>query len=208
MINDFQQLNDIINESVTNSSYVTVIISSCVFIIYTLIIRLVDYLKSKNKNKPLLEMSKAMQEIGTNISKLNSVLDKTLQDAEKKEHRQCEDAIQLGFKAFAFSLGRETADIIAHNNIDVNKELIEENLKKLVSTEYFKLYSTLSGYEIKEVNVATKLKEEWIDEVTKAIITIVYNGQDSVSRIVHVNSKLSIYTTEYSTYINNKIFNA
>lgn len=204
---DFQIISEIVNESVTNSSYNTVIISSCVFITYTLIIRLVDYFKSKNKNKPLLDMSRAMQEMGENISKLNSVLDKTLHDAERKEQRQCENTIQLGFRAFGFNLAREATEIIAHNNIDVNRELIEENLKKLVSTEYFKLYSTLSNYEIDEVNVATKLKEEWINEVTTALITIVYNGQNAISRITHVNAKLSIYTTEYSTYVNNKIFN-
>ena len=137
---ELETINEIVNESVRNSSYITVIISSCVFIIYTLIIRLVDYFKSKAKDKPLLEMSKAMKEMGDNIVKLNAVITKTFEEADKKEIRQCDKAIQLGFRAMAFKLSQESASIIAHNNIDKNKELIRENLNKLVSTEYYKLY--------------------------------------------------------------------
>lgn len=204
---DLQTINDIVNESIKNSSYVAVIISSCVFIIYTLIIRLVDYFKSKAKDKPLLEMSKAMKEMGENIAKLNAVLNKTFEDAEKKEIRQCDRAIQLGFKGMAFKLSQECTSIIAHNNIDKNKELIHSNINKLVSTEYYRLYSALSTYEINEVNVATKLKEEWIKEIADALETIIYDGQDSVIRIAHLNDRINILINDYSTYISNRIFN-
>ena len=84
-MNDFQTINEIVNESVRNSSYYTVAISSCVFILYTLIVNLISYFKSKSKNKPLLEMSKAMKEMTENIVKLNAVLDKTFKEAERKE---------------------------------------------------------------------------------------------------------------------------
>lgn len=204
---NLQTINDIVNESIKNSSYVAVIISSCVFIIYTLIIRLVDYFKSKAKNKPLLEMSKAMKEMGENIAKLNAVLNKTFEDAEKKEIRQCDRAIQLGFKAMAFKLSQECTSIIAHNNIDKNKELIHSNINKLVSTEYYRLYSALSTYEINEVNIATKLKEEWVKEIADALETIIYDGQDSVIRIAHLNDRINILINDYSTYIANRIFN-
>lgn len=204
---EFQAINEIVNESVRNSSYITVIISSCVFIIYTLIIRLVDYFKSKAKDKPLLEMSKAMKEMGDNILKLNAVITKTFEEAEKKEIRQCDKAIQLGFKAMAFKLSQESASIIAHNNIDKNRELIRENLNKLVSTEYYRLYSALSAYEINEVNVSTKLREEWVKEIADAIITIIYDGQDPVIRIAHINDRINILINDYSTYVSNKIFN-
>lgn len=204
---ELQAINEIVNESVRNSSYITVIISSCVFIIYTLIIRLVDYFKSKAKDKPLLEMSKAMKEMGDNIVKLNAVITKTFEEAEKKEIRQCDKAIQLGFRAMAFKLSQESASIIAHNNIDKNRELIRENLNKLVSTEYYRLYSALSAYEINEVNVSTKLREEWVKEIADAIITIIYDGQDAVIRIAHINDRINILINDYSTYVSNKIFN-
>ena len=206
-MNDFQTINDIVNESVRNSSYYTVAISSCVFILYTLIVQLIGYFKSKSKTKPLIEMAAALKENTANIVKLNSVLDKTLQDAERRNARQCEDAIRMSFNAFALRISQEVTSIIAHNNIDKNKELITGNIAKLVSTEYYKLYSVLSAYEINEVNVASKLKDEWIKDVTDSIIAIVYDGQDAISRITHINSRLNYSVGEYSTYINNKTFN-
>ena len=45
---DFEIANEVINKAIQNSSYITVLISSGVFIIYTLIIRLVDYFKAKD----------------------------------------------------------------------------------------------------------------------------------------------------------------
>lgn len=205
---ELKTVNDIINESVRDSSYITVIISSGVFLIYTLIIRLVDYFKTKTKDKPLLEMSKAMKEMGDNIAKLNAVLNKTFEDTEKREIRQCEKAIQLGFKALGFKISQECSYIIAHNNIDKNKELISNNLARVINTEYYKLYSALSVYEINEVNVAYKLKEEWTKEIADAIIPIIYDGQDAISRIAHINDKINILISEYSIYVSNKIFNS
>lgn len=206
-MNDFQTINDIVNESVRNSSYYTVAISSCVFIVYTLIVQLIGYFKAKNKSKPMLEMSNALKEMATNIAKLNSVLDKTLKEADRKKVRQCEIAIDIGFRTFAYEISQEVISIIAHNNIDKNKEFIIGNINKLVSTEYYKLYSVLSAYEINEVNIASKLKTEWIEEVAKNIIAIVYNGQDAIDRITHINNRLEISVAEYSTFVNNKTFN-
>lgn len=204
---EFETINNVVNESIRNSSYITVIISSCIFISYTLIIRLIDYFKSKNKDRPLLEMSKAMKTMGENITKLNIILVKNFEDAEKKENRQCERVIQLGFKAFGFKIIQECTNIIVHNNVDKNRKLIESNINKIISTEYYNLYSALSAYEIKEINVSTKLKEDWIKEIANAVIAIIYDGQDSIIRIVHLNDKLNILINDYSTFVYNKIFN-
>ena len=57
---EFESINNIIQDSVRNSSYVSVLISSCVFIIYTISIKIIDLFKSKNRNKPILEMTKAV----------------------------------------------------------------------------------------------------------------------------------------------------
>ena len=189
-MNDFQTINDIVNESIRNSSYISAAICSAVFVCYTLIIKLVEYFKAKQKNKPLLEMAAALRENTANIVKLNSVLDKTLKDAERKELRQCESAINM-----------------IHNNIEDNKELIVDNIHKLVNSEYYKLYSSLSAFEIKEVNVASKLNEEWIKEIADNVINIVYNNQDAMTRITQVSNRISIFANEYSTIISNKIFN-
>ena len=199
-MNDFQTINDIVNESVRNSSYYTVAISSCVFILYTLIVNLISYFKQKSKNKPLIEMSKAMKEMTENLVKLNVVLDRTLKDKERREASKCKSVI-------ASKIVQECESIIIHNNIDKNKQFIQDNITKLVSTEYFKLYSILSQYEINEVNVATKLKEDWIKDVSDSIVSIVFNGQDSLSRISQLNNRLLLHVADYSTFVNNKTFN-
>ena len=206
-MHDFQTINEIVSESVRNSSYYTVAISSCVFIVYTLINNLVSYFKTKSKNKPLIEISKAMVEMTENIVKLNTILDKTFKDAERKEISKCKTVIDLAFRTFASRISHQCESIITHNNIEKNKEFITDNITKIISTEYYKLYSILSAYEINEVNVASKLKEEWIKEVADNIIAIVYAEQDAISRINQLNSRLLIYSCDYSTYINNKTFN-
>lgn len=206
-MNDFQTINDIVNESVRNSSYYTVAISSCVFILYTLIVQLIGYFKARSKSKPLMEMSKAMKEMTENIAKLNAVLDKTFKEAERKELQKCKNVIDLGFRTFASRISAECESIIMHNNIEKNKNYVIDNITKLVSTEYFKLYSILSSYEINEVNVASKLKEDWIKEVADNMIAIVYNGQEPIQRISQLNNRLLLYVGDYSTYINNKTFN-
>ena len=206
-MNDFQTVNDIVNESVRNSSYYTVAISSCVFILYTLIVQLIGYFKGKAKNKPLIEMAEAIKENTENVVKLNSVLDKTLQGAEKKKVRQCESAIDLAFKASELRIIQDACSIVAHNNIDKNKEFIVSNINKFVSTEYYRLYSALAIYEINDVNVASRLKEEWIKEIADNIVDIIYNGQDAMTRVTQINNRLNVCINEYSTYINNKTFN-
>lgn len=206
-MNDFQTINEIVNESIRNSSYITVVISSAVFISYTIIVQLIGYFKAKNKTKPLLEMATAIKENTANIVKLNNVLDKTFKEAERKEVQKCKNVIDLSFKVYASKVIREIEFIIIHNNIEQNRDLIIDNINKLVATEYYKLYSILSAYEINEINVASKLKDEWIKEITDDAIAIVYNKQDVISRITQLNNRVTIYTSEYSTYVNNKIFN-
>lgn len=206
-MHDFQTITDIVNESVRNSSYYTVAISSCVFILYTLIVQLIGYFKSKSKNKPLIEMSKALNEMGENIVKLNAVLDKTLKDAERKEVHKCKNAIELAFGNLESIIVKEIQSIIIHNNIIKNREFITGNIKTLCSTEYYKIYSTLSDYEVNEIPVNRRLKEEWIKELSEEIIKIVYNDNDQLTRISQINNRVATLIANYSTYINNKTFN-
>ena len=206
-MNDLQTVNEIINTAVKDSSYITVIISCGVFIVYTLINKVIELYKAKNRNKPMLEMASAIKQVSENVVKLNQVLDKTFQDAEVKEANRISNIITASFNSFKSEIITRSIDIIVHNNIETNKESIKQSIYRTVSTEYYKVYSIFSAYEHDKVNVATKLKEEWIDAVTKEVIQIIYNGQDATNRIRQINNKLSIDTEEYSIYINNKVFN-
>ena len=206
-MNDLQTVNEIINTAVKDSSYITVIISCGVFILYTLINKVIELYKAKNRNKPMLEMASAIKQVSENVVKLNQVLDKTFQDAEIKEANRITNIITASFNSFKSEIITRAIDIIVHNNIEANKESVKQSIYRTVSTEYYKVYSIFSAYEHDKINVATKLKEEWIDAVTEEVLQIIYNGQDATDRIRQINNKLSIDTEEYSIYINNKVFN-
>lgn len=206
-MNDLQTVNEIINTAVKDSSYTTVIISCGVFILYTLINKVIELYKAKDRNKPMLEMASAIKQVSENVVKLNQVLDKTFQDAEIKEANRITNIITASFNSFKSEIITRAIDIIVHNNIEANKESVKQSIYRTVSTEYYKVYSIFSAYEHDKVNVATKLKEEWIDAVTEEVLQIIYNSQDATDRIRQINNKLSIDTEEYSIYINNKVFN-
>lgn len=206
-MNEFQQINELVDNSIRNSSYISVLISSCVFIAYMLINKVMDYFKSKEKNKPFMEMAKAIKDVSDNVVRLNNVLDKTFQNAEKKEIAKTKEVINLAFSSFQNSISRECIDMIIHNHIEENKQYILENINKLISTEYYKVYATLSAYDVNGINISTKLEKEWIDELIKSIVNIMFNGQSTDTRISQLNARLMVDINTYSTYTYNKVFN-
>lgn len=206
-MDDFNQVNQIVSDAIKNSSYITVLISSGVYILYTLIIRLVDLFKAKDRNKPLIQMASAIKEVSENVVKLNTVLDKQIQDAESKELAKVRQVISLAFDSFRANISKTCNEIIIHNNIEENRDLIRENLFKTISTEYYKLYNVFSAYEVDGINIATKIKDEWIDDTTKECLEVIYDGQDKDVRIGQIINKLTIIANEHSVYVNNKVFN-
>lgn len=206
-MDDFNQINQIVSDAIKDSSYITVLISSGVYILYTLIIKLVDLFKAKDRNKPLIQMASAIKEVSENVVKLNTVLDKQIQNAESKELTKVRQVISLAFNSFRANISKTCNEIIIHNNIDKNKDLIRENLFKTISTEYYKLYNVFSAYEVDGINIATKIKDEWIDDTTKECLEVIYDGQDKDVRIGQILNKLTIIANEHSVYVNNKVFN-
>lgn len=206
-MDDFNQVNQIVSDVIKDSSYITVLISSGVYILYTLIIRLVDLFKAKDRNKPLIQMASAIKEVSENVVKLNTVLDKQIQDAESKELTKVRQVISLAFDSFRANISKTCNEIIIHNNIEENRDLIRENLFKTISTEYYKLYNVFSAYEVDGINIATKIKDEWIDDTTKECLEVIYDGQDKDARIGQIINKLTIIANEHSVYVNNKVFN-
>lgn len=204
---DFNQVNQIVSDAIKDSSYITVLISSGVYILYTLIIKLVDLFKAKDRNKPLIQMASAIKEVSENVVKLNTVLDKQIQDAESKELTKVRQVISLAFDSFRANISKACNEIIIHNDIDTNRNLIRENLFKTISTEYYKLYNVFSAYEVDGINIATKIKDEWIDDITKECLEVIYDGQDKDVRIGQILNKLTIIANEHSIYVNNKVFN-
>lgn len=206
-MDEFQTINQIVDESIRSSSYISVLISSGVFITYTLINKLIELFKDKSRNKPLVEMAEGLREVTANVVKLNSVLDKTLNDAEKKETAKAKGIIPIVFNTFCNAVTRSCVDMIINNHIETNKDLINENVNKLVTTEYYKVHAVLSTYEVNGSNLATKLEKEWIAETIDDIVSIMYNGQNAITRISQLNNKLNMNASSYAIYIDNKTFN-
>lgn len=205
-MHDLSTINELISNAVRSSSYNTVLLSSCVFIIYTLIIKVIDILKAKSRNKPIIEMATAIKDIGSNVIKLNNVLDKTFKDAEHKDYIRCKNAIRLAFEALKSKLNEDCIETIITNHVEENKEQIVENILKLVSTEYYKVYSILSNYEIDNVNVASQLDKRWIEQISNTIISVIYGKKSDISRILQLQHRLNIEIGKYETYIDNKVF--
>ena len=205
-MHDLSTINELISNAVRSSSYNTVLLSSCVFIIYTLIIKVIDILKVKSRNKPIIEMATAIKDIGSNVIKLNNVLDKTFKDAEHKDYIRCKNAIRLAFEALKSKLNEDCIETIITNHVEENKEQIVENILKLVSTEYYKVYSILSNYEIDNVNVASQLDKRWIEQISNTIISVIYGKKSDISRILQLQHRLNIEIGKYETYIDNKVF--
>ena len=203
---EFHTINDIVSESIKTTSLWSVLISSVVFILYTLIVKVVDYFKNKNKEKPIIEMANAIKLISNNVEALNKILDKTFKDAEIKENSRVSNIIPIGFNSFKSSICTKISPVIITNDND-NRETVKQNVYKIVSTEYYKLYSVFSAYEIGGVNVATKLKDDWIEDVANDCTNIVFSDGDAIRRLGKLSKKLEMLCEEYSIFVNNKVFN-
>lgn len=203
---EFHTINDIVSESIKTTSLWSVLISSVVFILYTLIVKVVDYFKNKNKEKPIIEMANAIKLISNNVEALNKILDKTFKDAEIKENSRVSNIIPIGFNSFKSSICTKISPVIITNDND-NRETVKQNVYKIVSTEYYKLYSVFSAYEIGGVNVATKLKDDWIEDIANDCTSIVCSDGDAIRRLGKLSKKLEMLCEEYSIFVNNKVFN-
>lgn len=204
---DLQTIHTVVDSAVKNSSYITVLISSGVFILYTIIIKTVEIVKSKNKSKPFIQMASAVKEIGENVAKLNQVLDKTIKNAEVKEDNKIENIIVTSFESFKNGIINHCIDVIIHNNVETHKDYIKQNLYKVITNEYYKLYAIFSDYEKNSVNLVTKLKESWITDIKAECLEIIFSKDDSLTRIRKLNNRLAMIAEEYSIYVKNKIFN-
>lgn len=204
VMEEFKVFNSVIENTVRNTSYITVIISSVVFISYTVIIKLIDYFRHKDDKKSLVEMGLAVKEVSDNVAKLNAILDNLFQDITKKNLEKGKIIIELAFFNFQYKIVNLCRNIIINNNIDINKEFIIANITKTVNTEFYRAYHTLSLYEVGNTLLSEFLKDSWKDDCIKDVLAIIYNGQEDKLRISQINSNLSIKVDNWIVYINNK----
>lgn len=204
VMEEFKVFNSVIENAVRNTSYITVIISSVVFISYTVIIKLIDYFRHKDDKKSLVEMGLVVKEVSNNVAKLNAILDNLFQDITKKNLEKGKIIIELAFFNFRYKIVNFCRNIIINNNIDINKEFIIANITKTVNTEFYRAYHTLSLYEVGNTSLSEFLKDSWKDDCIKDVLAIIYNGQEDKLRISQINNNLSIKVDDWIVYINNK----
>ena len=204
VMEEFKVFNSVIENTVRNTSYITVIISSVVFISYTVIIKLIDYFRHKDDKKSLVEMGLAVKEVSNNVAKLNAILDNLFQDITKKNLEKGKIIIELAFFNFQYKIVNLCRNIIINNNIDINKEFIIANITKTVNTEFYRAYHALSLYEVGNTPLSEFLKDSWKDDCIKDVLAVIYNGQEDKLRISQINSNLSIKVDNWIVYINNK----
>lgn len=195
---------DFVNQSLKNYSITAVIISSSIFILYTVIIKGIDYFRHKDEQKPMIEMTNSIKEVSNNVVKLNTILDKLFQDALHKDIEKSKIIIELSFTNFQSKLCQLCRSIIINNNIDLNKNLVIANIKQTINAEYYKVYHNLSQYDIDGRPICLFLKEEWKDECFNSILDIIYNGQEDKVRINQIYNILYIKINDWIIYVNNK----
>ena len=144
LMTELTPVMDFVSQSLRNYSVTAVTISSCVFILYTIIIKGIDYFRYKDQQKPMIEMANSVKEVSNNVVKLNTILDKLFQDALHKDVEKSKIVIELSFSNFQSRIAHLCRNIIINNNIDLNKNLVVTNIKQTINAEYYKVYHNLS----------------------------------------------------------------
>lgn len=147
------------------------------------------------------DIVEAMKEVSVQLHNVtNNIVER---DKEK-----CKMSIELAFSCFAKELCDYTFLTIYNNHITENKEIITSNTQTIVNSEYYKVYSVLSLYEINGHKVSSFLKEEWIVNFEQAILNILLNDRcEPMNKMSMLRNKLNIKAKDCSNYIYNNAFN-
>ena len=75
----------------------------------------------------------------------------------------------------------------------------------MVNVEYYNIYNSLSLYTIDGNKVNEYLKEEWIKEIEKDAIDIIFNEKlDKETKILTFNNRMTIKCQDFAVYVTNK----
>ena len=185
------------------------IVPTLIVLAYLLVTRYFDNKKElKNLEKEKEEAKRTVKinaEILDAFNELNTYLKHITKDIVKAESDKCVAAIKSSFKAMNFELTRFATFTIINNNIDDNRETIEDNIKATIDAAYLTVYNELVLYKDDENFVCDYMKNEWKAELIKDMISIIFNSKfTKEQKIYNVHNKLGINIANYTTYINNK----
>lgn len=167
-------------------------------IIYLLIVKWVD---SKKESK----QTKISSQLAESVAKITNYIENMSKDIISKDKDKCKVAIEDSMLASALRLINFTNDTILHNHIHENKENVLSNIHNIVNSEYYTVFATLSLYTYDGKKVSDVMKTEWMVEIEKDIVDIIYSEKlkdsDKVNVFMH---KVNIRIQSYITYIINK----
>ena len=167
--------------------------------IYLIITKALDNKKENIQTKLSIELTKSINV----ISEFLTDVTKNIIDREKDK---CKNAIEDSMFSSGLRLVSFISSTIINNHIDANKVNILANIKSVVNTEYYSIYSTLSMYKINGVTVSDYLDKEWMATIEQDMVDIIYsNLLDKDDKILSFSNKISLKFQTYVTYITNNI---
>lgn len=167
-------------------------------VIYLLIIKIID-------NKKESKQAKISKQLADSVSEISSFIKVMTTDVINKDKDKCKAAIEDSMFASALRLSNFVNDTILHNHIHENKDNVYANIHNIVNSEYYSIYSSLSLYTLNTIKVSDYMKTEWMSELEKDMIDIIYSDKlsdiDKINTFIH---KINIRIQSYITYIINK----
>lgn len=167
---------------------------------YLIVIR---FLESKEKSK----QGKLTSEVADAIVKMQNLLTIVTEDIILSDKDKCRASIDASLNAMGKHLLIYAVQTIVHNNIHLNNKVIHDNVKRIVTAEFYKVHMNIGMYTIEGIKPTKYLKEEWKSELVETILECIYLENASKEyKILNLSNTLNVKVNEYSIYINNKVF--
>lgn len=165
--------------------------------IYLIIIKILDNKKEKHQAKINANVLNALDKIST-------FLDNITNNIINKDKDKCKFAINNSFNAFQSAVVEYAINTIIKNHILENKTYITENVERIVKSQFYNTHTALSMYNINDINISSNLKVDWIKEITREVIKIIYSNNSTNDKICNLINSLSIKFDGYISYVTNK----
>lgn len=166
--------------------------------IYLIITKIIDSRKESIQIKINSELTKSIN----NISNFIVELTKNIVDKDKDK---CKIAIEDSMCSSGMRLCNFVATTVINNHIDINRENVLANIHNIINAEFYNVYSTLSMYVIDGKKISDYLNKEWVEDVEKDMVDIIYNDKlTKEDKILSFSNKINI---KFQSYITNIINN-